>query len=372
MKVCFISLKAYPLFDSSVRAMHGGAEVQMSILAKHLSKYKQFEVSVITAKYKKSKKKKVGNVSIWPSFSFELFTLFKIYIFFKVFNKVNADIYIQRTLSFYSFFLAAYCKFKKKKLIYMVAHDNDLNGKEVLYKYPFGKWLAKKLFEDASAVIVQNEFQYNLFRERFQNKNLFVMKKIAEISENSSNFEHYARYSCVWLARAESWKHPEKFIELADLNPSLKFLMICPSLSLSFSQKKYNKLITQLDKRVNITFLQHLPYESIFPVLKNCKVFCSTSSCEGDLPMSLLEAATLGLPILLLSINNFNDSTNDSIGIYCNDSVELMNEWLQKLISDEELYKDYSDEAKDYINKYHNKDLIIPQFIEILNTVNNT
>jgi len=254
----------------------------------------------------------------------------------------------------------------------MVAHDNELNGKEVLYKYPWGKWLVKMLFKNASAVIVQNEYQYKLFIERHQNKNLFLMKKIAELSEQSELFEHYARYSCVWLARAESWKQPEKYIELADLNPGLKFLMICPCLSQSFSKRRYNKLLAKVNKRQNITFMTHLPYNSIHIILKKCKVLCSTSSSEGDLPMSLLEAAITGLPTLLLTINNYHDSTNDSIGIYCNDDIEEMNRWLNKIIKDDELYAHYSAVARNYIDKYHNKDIIISQLIEILSKINNS
>lgn len=368
MKVCFISLKAYPLFKSDVKAMHGGAEVQMSILAKHLAENNDFDVHVITANYRNSGKEKVQNITLWPSFHFLLFTFFKIIRFLKVFNKVNADIYIQRTLTLYSFFLAKYCRLKKKKFVYMVAHDNELNGKEKLFSYPFGRYFINGMYKNASAVVVQNNYQKNLINKHFEISRLYVMKKIAEIHEHGGIFDFYGKYDGVWLARAETWKQPEKFIELAILNPSRKFIMICPELSRSMTGRQYNKLIKKVYKQTNITFVTHLPYSQVFSILRKCKVFFSTSASEGDLPMSLLEGAVVGLPVLILSINNYREEEQD-VGIYCNNSVETMNEWFNKLLNDSELYHKYSTAAKEYVNKYHNRDKIIPAFESILNEV---
>jgi len=371
LKVCFISLKAYPLFKSDVKAMHGGAEVQMSILAKNLAQDKNFDVHVITASYNQTEKIKVQNITVWPSFNFVLFTFLKIIKFIKVLNKVDADIYIQRTLSFYSFFLAIICKLKKKKFIYMVAHDNELDGKEKLYKYPFGRRLVKSLFKKSSAVFVQNEYQENLFKKNFNCPQLVVMKKIAEIHEHAGIFDYFGNYDCVWLARAETWKQPEKFIELASMNPYKKFLMVCPELSKSYTSRKYKKLISKAYKLTNVTFITHLPYSQVFSVLRKCKVFCSTSVCEGDLPMSLLEAAIVGLPVLILSIDNYKSDPNSNIGIYCNNDINVMQDWLNKLLEDEVLYQEYSLMAKEYIEKFHNKEKIIPQFVHVLNTLQN-
>lgn len=369
MKVCFISLKAYPLFNNDIKAMHGGAEVQMSILARHLAQEDGFDVHVITASYRNKPIKKFKNLTIWPTFSFGLFTPLKIIKFLSVFNKIDADVYIQRTLSFYSFFLAAYCRMKGKKFIYMVAHDNELNGREMLFRYPFGKRLVSKLFSKASAIVVQNEFQHNLFKENFNNRYLFVMKKIAQVHENGSYFDHYASYDAIWLARAETWKQPDKFIELAEMNPDKRFLMICPYLSQSYTQSKYNKLAHKAEKTINLTFMTHVIYEQVSGILRKCRVFCSTSTSEGDLPMSILEAATLGLPVLMLSINNYKNNPDEAIGIDCNNNLDMMSEKLNALCEDETLYKHYSETARHYVAQYHCKDTIMQQLKQILQTI---
>ncbi len=51
IRVCFISPKAYPLFNPNVEAVFGGAEVDLYYLATELAKDDSFTVSFITADY---------------------------------------------------------------------------------------------------------------------------------------------------------------------------------------------------------------------------------------------------------------------------------------------------------------------------------
>ena len=47
VKICFVVLKAYPLFNPDVKSNFGGAEVDSYLLATELAKDKNFEVSFI-------------------------------------------------------------------------------------------------------------------------------------------------------------------------------------------------------------------------------------------------------------------------------------------------------------------------------------
>jgi hypothetical protein len=52
VKVCFISPKAYPLFNPSVKKTFGGAEVDFYLLTTTaLARAKQFSWEVVTQKY---------------------------------------------------------------------------------------------------------------------------------------------------------------------------------------------------------------------------------------------------------------------------------------------------------------------------------
>ena len=51
IRVCFVALEAYPLFNPTVEAVFGGAEVDLYYLATELAKDKDFEVSFVVGDY---------------------------------------------------------------------------------------------------------------------------------------------------------------------------------------------------------------------------------------------------------------------------------------------------------------------------------
>ena len=51
VKVCFVSPKAYPLFDDKAQGVFGGAEVDLYMLGTELAADDAFEVSFIVADY---------------------------------------------------------------------------------------------------------------------------------------------------------------------------------------------------------------------------------------------------------------------------------------------------------------------------------
>jgi len=51
MKICFISLDAYPLFSRGQQSVQGGAEVDVYMLSTESAKDQRFKVSFITGDY---------------------------------------------------------------------------------------------------------------------------------------------------------------------------------------------------------------------------------------------------------------------------------------------------------------------------------
>ncbi|MDD3876148.1 MAG: glycosyltransferase [Bacteroidales bacterium] len=364
MKICFISLKSYPLFKPAINGMHGGAEVQISLLAKHLAENTTFDVSLMCADYGQKKIELHGKLKIFKTFPFNLFTPFKYAVFLFVFFKINANVYIQRTLTPYSFIIALLCKLSGKKFVYMVAHDSELNGKDMLYGSLTGRFLTHKLFVFSSLVVVQNSFQKEIFEVLFKGTPCVVLKKAVETPELKVDKK---KYDCIWLGRAEHWKHPELFLKLAAMNPENNFLMVCPHLSLSYSRKAYKSLQSAAKAIPNLTFITHLTHNLVFEKLSESRIFCSTSDCEGDLPMSTLEAAAMGLPVLLLSIDNYvDDPDKNGIGLHFKGSVEKLNTQLCLLLKDQQMYHEYRLKSEDYIHLHHNKTKIYNKFEDIL------
>ena len=51
IRVCFVVLKAYPLFNPKVEKIFGGAEVDAYFLATELAKNRDFKVSLVVGEY---------------------------------------------------------------------------------------------------------------------------------------------------------------------------------------------------------------------------------------------------------------------------------------------------------------------------------
>ena len=127
IKVCFISLRSYPLFSKKSFDYFGGAEVQMSLIAKALAKDKKFQVSVIVGDYGQKTAVKQNRLTLYRSFKHGRFFPFEVGRFFQLLKKIKADIYVERTINPKILLVYLFCRLFKKKFVYMVAHDWDLN-----------------------------------------------------------------------------------------------------------------------------------------------------------------------------------------------------------------------------------------------------
>ena len=67
MKVCFISIGVYSLFNPECAYKHGGAEVKLYTLAKELAKDQRFDVNFITADFDQEALEEYGNIKVYKS-----------------------------------------------------------------------------------------------------------------------------------------------------------------------------------------------------------------------------------------------------------------------------------------------------------------
>ena len=94
ISVCFVSPKAYPLFDPGANGVIGGAEVDLYLLATELAKDSDYQVSCITADYDQPTEKTIENVKIIKSLDFKQNQITSAMKIWKALKKANADIYM--------------------------------------------------------------------------------------------------------------------------------------------------------------------------------------------------------------------------------------------------------------------------------------
>ena len=271
VKICFISLNSYPLFIKNSMDYFGGAEVQMSLIAQELAKDKRFGVSLITGDYSQPPIIKQGRVTLLKT---------KLIDFLTVLKTIDADIYVERTINPKVFLVGWWCRLFKKKFIYMVAHDWDLNYSRL------------KL---ADLIIAQHQHQNFTLKQNLKLKNL-VMPSLLKIKTKKKKF---SRQYVLWVGRADEWKNPLDFIDLARHNPQEKFVMICRQ---GRNKTLFNFVKNQATSLTNLNFVPAVSAGKISTFFRQAKILVNTSTAEG-FPNTFLQAGAANTPVLSFKVN---------------------------------------------------------------------
>ncbi len=362
LKITFISLGAYPLFNNKVKATFGGAEVQIYLLAKFLAKDKKFRVQVLVGDYGQKKEELQGNIKLirlTKNPIFRALTFFpqnKVNFVYQLI-KLNSDVYIQRSASAGTGIICLVSKLMRKKFIYMTAHDIDCNGQFEKSNNIFTSWLFRYGIRNADLVITQSKRHAKMLNNHHKIDSKILGSSYRISKKNSIDIKH--KKGVLWVARCEDWKQPEIFIDLASKLPSLQFTMICPR---SNNQPKYfNYIRKKTDEHPNIKFIKYVPYGEIDRYFRKAKIFVNTSVQEG-FPNTYVQALKNGTPVVSFSVNPDNFLHKYKCGFEVGkDLTELTNK-IQVLMLDTKLYLNYVKNAYSYASKFHDIDINIQKF----------
>jgi glycosyltransferase involved in cell wall biosynthesis len=362
MKICIIALRAYQLFNKNISSPSGGAEMQLYLLARELQKSGFSDIHFIVADYGQQKVEEYNQIRLWKSFRFDQNLFSRMFRFFSIFRKVNADVHIQRTLTVFSGIIALFCRLTGKKFIYMVAHDGETDQTLDIFKNKFNRIFIRLLFRHASLVIVQNQYEQENLKKKYPGIKTEILKKGIEIQYHEQHNEPL--FDCIWIGRCEKWKNPHMFIELAEKNPTLKFLMIL--FPAETEQELYDSMISKGAQLRNLTMHAYISPSQINDFLLKSSVFCFTSELEGDWPMVVLEACRCSLPVISYKLNYGLLIDEYKGGVFCNGSIDEMSEQIGKLSRNIELLSSMSKNAFKFVSENHDIKEQADQFKKII------
>jgi len=362
MKICFISPRAYQLFNPEVISVFGGAEVQVSLLAKQFGRNKDLDVVMMVADFGQLKVEEIEGVKLYKSINFNQGIIAQILSFFLTFIKINADVYIQRTITPYSALFGIFCRLWGKKFIYMVAHNTETDRTHRFFTSKAKQWIMEKCFRFAHLVIVQNDYQKRNLQEKHNRESVLIRSGYPITSSSAKNIDS-GKYH-LWIGRAEKWKRPLLLIELAKQYPGEKFVMICPQI-VDGSKEYYQEIQSQAQDTPNISFIPFVPFHEVDAYFRQAKTFINTSTAEG-FPNTFIQAAKNATPILSLNVNPDNILTQHQIGVAYNDDFATMKLRFNSMVSDREKYALYSKQAIEYAQNHHNIDTTSGRLFELI------
>ena len=348
INICFIAPKAYSLFTGKkyTAGLFGGGEVQLYLLAREFATKKTLDVNFIVADYGQESFEKYDGITVIKSFRFSDPSLIKNIRFLTCFMRVNSDVYIQRALDPASGMIAVLCKLLRKRFIYMVAHNRETDGGYEKNEGMLKALLANIVFKYAEVIIVQNTIQKDLVYKN-KRRDSILIKSGYYINDFKTRKDDYI----LWVGRSEQWKQPELFIRLAKLNMGFRFKMICPQ---AFNNRgfRYSSLKKKVLGVENLEFIEYVPFDEIDEYFQKAKIFVNTSTKEG-FPNTFVQAAKNSTPIISLNVNPDNFLNEYNCGFFCNNDFNELNNELNRILSDGDLYNRMSDNACNYAKENH-------------------
>lgn len=344
----------------------GGGEKQIALLAKAIDNIgnKVFVVDLSATKdFIINNIEGISFINYLNKKPIVLRKLLKYYYLYNLFKLLNASIYYGRIRSFIHFIPYMAAKKKKKKFVLNIASDLDVGSfKERIkffyvakgLKYFLTSGLITEIFfriivKKADIVLAQTRSQIELLKKKRDLS--FYFPNIVHSSLFDKSIEKKEDYF-VYVGSFDRRKGSELFIKVVKENSDINFIVIGNFRDIKSSSILYLS---------NVKFLGRLDHESTLSYIAKSKALISTSYIEG-FPNVFLEAWALGTPIISLHVNPDNIIEKYNLGIYCRNSIELLNDAISNFD-----FVENPENLRKFVYNYHNIDTAINKLISICN-----
>ena len=232
------------------------------------------------------------------------------------------------------------------KYIFFTGSDNDVNGRYKIVENLFYDYFYRAGLKHADTIIAQLPHHKELLQKKWQMDSHLVLSPYLDIQHQKI----VAKDTILWVGKAAYYKRPELFVELAEMFPKQKFVMICnkSSYDYGFMEKMGEKLVGIK----NLDFYEYVPYPEMEQFYKQAKFLVNTSDFEG-FSNTFIEAAIHCTPILSLNSDPNHICSAYRCGYACNGDFEKLTALCTRMIQDDVLIAKFGKNAFEYASSNH-------------------
>jgi glycosyltransferase involved in cell wall biosynthesis len=351
IRICFVILNAYPLFNPEAKGVIGGAEVDSYYIATELAKDPNYKVSCIVADYGQEPVEVRESVTLIRALDFNTRRLSATLSLWKALRKADAQIYVRKLSSAVTAEVAFFCKRYGRSFVYRTASAVECDGTYIREHYFRGKGFLWSL-RNADAVIAQNQTDADNLA-----KTAGVSAQVIRNPERLPQLDEKERRTILWVGRSTEVKRPELFLELAKQIPGQQFTMICQR---AVEDKQYSNFVEKAKQINNLEFIQRVPFHQIHEHFLQAKVFVNTSDYEG-FPNTFIQACKCATPILSLNVNPDVFLDEHKCGICCNGDWKKFVDSLKGML-EQKRYIELGQNARKYAEENHDITKIVEQY----------
>lgn len=374
MKICIVSHFAFGMLKGSQHDGHiGGVERQVTAIGRWLTKHTTHEVTLITWDEGQENNIVIDGVRVvklckqHAGLPYLRFFFPKWYSLNRALESVNADLYYQNSGDCITGQVAMWCKRRRKKFIFSVASNLDVDKKlpdlpnfreKILYRYGI---------KNATQVIVQTNYQrLELLKNFGIDSKVFPM--VCSFSPPyppilKKSLPEFPRI--LWVGRIVPSKRLELLLLLASEFTNWIFDIAGPF----DPNNAYAKDLASKTKEIkNINMHGKISPESMPLLYMNADLLCCTSTIEG-FPNTFIESWSHGVPVIstfdpdcIINANKLGISVKTIEEIICAFNLLKSNPKLYETISHNSILY--------YINNYSISS-VMPLYEKLFIEVNN-
>ncbi len=363
-KICFYALATYPLLSLADLGFVGGAELQQVLIGKELAK-KGYDISFVVFDHGQKSFEIIDGIKIYKTVpkGYVLSGIrslnFAVKSVWSGLKKADGDIYFQECSGRDTGFVAFFCLLKRRKFVFQLASDMDVDGSFIKNAKLYERILYKFGIKRADCIIAQSEYQQKLLKKNYDRhsiviKNPYPIKEEVEISKSVPPV-------VLWVGTIRpEWKQPDLFLKLAKSIPDAIFQMVGgPSTNMSF----YGQIKEEAEKIPNLEFVGFVP--DVNKYFSDASIFINTSNVEG-FPYTFLQACSAYTPIISLNVDPDGILCKYKLGFHSR-TFEQMVEDVKTLLKDEKLREEMGNNGRKYVEREHDITKIIREYIHVFN-----
>lgn len=425
IKVCFVSLYSYSLFNTHSKLVFGGSEVRAALFGKEIAKNPRFDISFVVRDHDGLKNERIGNITAWrhPGYAsylspvarfkaevrqivgknecfpyfrlrrFHLSSLAKIIATFclsliyvvqrilewrphkpisidgeriaqdkvAIYRKIDADVYCVFGVSEVSAEIAEFGATHGKKVLLLCGSDHDL-----LPMYVPGSQ-ERTLYGCRGGFCYHALSRANQFVTQTRTQAQLLQQRFGRDSVIIPNpIDLDCRIPPLNRRRFALWIGKADNVKRPDL--ALELARRQPRVKMVMVM---NRSRDEIFKSIiaatpaNVTIIEHVPINKIERLFARAFALVNTSDFEG-FPNTFLQAGKYAVPILSLNVDPDGFVQEHGCGIVAGGSMERLSAGLACIATNHRERERYGSAARSYVEKHHDLAKNVQKLIDVI------
>jgi len=256
---------------------------------------------------------------------------------------------------------AMFCLLRRRRLVFAASNDLD---------FIFGRsdrsWLVEALYRFAlrrsRRVVVQTHRQLALARRVLDPARVTPIPSFAEPADPCDAAADNEGF--LWAGRLVDYKLPLRYLELARSVPEARFRMIVGETG-ETPESLAAQVISSAAEIPNLELEPEQDRERVLQLISRCTAVVVTSGAEG-MPNLFLEAWARGVPILSLHFDPDGRMAEEGIGICASGLWEGFVSSARQLWSDGTLRRELGERGRAYVHRMHSPNAVATRWAKVL------